>query len=244
MIKATNEELEVFIVEVERNAVKKIPNNNAKCEGDINTSLLKKEHLEEKLKFLREELSSLVRTLASLSKPSEECLIVAKEEKLVHTLLFIFPTPRDELGEITPKSVILIPKNPAPVILLGNAARCLLALADDTGRNATLLFDIRGVTSIFCEEQPINIDVNPTLKNENENKKDEKKQNTVKKSVKSTSPVCAIERLICAMATCTDIRVRRNISILLAKGCRIPGVREHVELFRGMQIMVELQKLL
>ncbi len=54
-------------------------------------------------------------------------------------------------------------------------------------------------------------------------------------------PLHSIERLICAMATCTDIRVRRNISILLAKGCRLPGVREHVEKYRGLQIMVQLQ---
>lgn len=51
----------------------------------------------------------------------------------------------------------------------------------------------------------------------------------------------SIEKLICAMATCSDIRIRKNISILLAKGCRIPAVKEKITLFRGMQMMVELQ---
>ena len=51
-----------------------------------------------------------------------------------------------------------------------------------------------------------------------------------------------IEKLVCAMATCNDMRVRRNISILLAKGCRVKGVRELVTDFRGMQMMVELNK--
>lgn len=50
-----------------------------------------------------------------------------------------------------------------------------------------------------------------------------------------------VEKLVCAMATCSDMRVRRNIAILLAKGCRLPGVREKVQHFRGLQMIVELQ---
>ena len=50
-----------------------------------------------------------------------------------------------------------------------------------------------------------------------------------------------VEKLICAMATCVDMRVRKNIAILLAKGCRVPGVREKVSKFRGLQMMIELQ---
>jgi len=53
--------------------------------------------------------------------------------------------------------------------------------------------------------------------------------------------LCAVEKLICSMATCSDIRIRRNISILLAKGCRVPGVRDRIEHLRGMQMIVELQ---
>lgn len=50
-----------------------------------------------------------------------------------------------------------------------------------------------------------------------------------------------VEKLICAMASCPDMRVRKNIAILLAKGCRVPGVRERMTALRGMQMMVELQ---
>ncbi len=50
-----------------------------------------------------------------------------------------------------------------------------------------------------------------------------------------------IEKLICAMATNTEMPVRQNISVLLAKGCRVPGIREIVTEFRGMQMMTELQ---
>ena len=50
-----------------------------------------------------------------------------------------------------------------------------------------------------------------------------------------------IERFICAMASCSDLRVRKNIAILIAKGCRLCGVREKVDYFRGMQIIRELQ---
>ena len=52
----------------------------------------------------------------------------------------------------------------------------------------------------------------------------------------------AVEKLICAMASCSDMRVRKNIAILLAKGCKIPTVREKITHFRGMQMMIELQK--
>ena len=50
-----------------------------------------------------------------------------------------------------------------------------------------------------------------------------------------------IEKLICSMASCTDMRVRKNIAILLAKGCRDAEVRERVTALRGMQMIVELQ---
>jgi hypothetical protein len=43
------------------------------------------------------------------------------------------------------------------------------------------------------------------------------------------------------MATCSDIRVRKNIAILLAKGCKVEGMRERLTYFRGMEMIVELQ---
>ena len=61
-------------------------------------------------------------------------------------------------------------------------------------------------------------------------------------SLIGATPLHAIQRIINAMATCGDIRVRKNISIILAKGCRTPGIRDQVEKFRGLQIMIELQK--
>lgn len=50
-----------------------------------------------------------------------------------------------------------------------------------------------------------------------------------------------VERLVCALATCQDIRVRKNIAILLAKGCRDPVIKKKIEHFRGLQMIVELQ---
>lgn len=51
-----------------------------------------------------------------------------------------------------------------------------------------------------------------------------------------------VEKLICAMATCTDMRVRKNIAILLAKGARNPETRSKIDRFRGMQMLIEMQK--
>lgn len=60
-------------------------------------------------------------------------------------------------------------------------------------------------------------------------------------SNKKYQALIGVEKLICAMATCVDMRVRKNIAILLAKGCRVPGVREKITELRGMQMMIELQ---
>jgi hypothetical protein len=141
--------------------------------------------------------ANLVKILACLSGAPAECRVVAKEQTLVKSLLMLFPIPREELGEITPSSVTLIPKVLVPSTLIGNAARCLMPLADDDSLNTSLYLDT-------------------SLK--------------------------GIEKLICSMATCTDMRVRKNIAILLAKGCtRIPTVREKVKMLRGLEMLVELQ---
>jgi hypothetical protein len=50
-----------------------------------------------------------------------------------------------------------------------------------------------------------------------------------------------VEKLICMMASCTDMRVRKNIAILMAKGCRIPSAKARIEELRGLQMLVELQ---
>jgi hypothetical protein len=206
-------------------------------------------NLEETHKLLLEEQSHLIRILAAV-KPCNQCLQIAMEERLPHTLLFLFPDPREELGEVTPNSVILTPKRPGGTILLGNAARCLMPLADDTGRNAALLYDIHGVSNPHYVYVPLTVSsalpVSPlyTLTSEKITITNSQGRDNTVFVTYTTHPtaVHAIERLVCAMATCSDIRVRRNISILLAKGRDVCGVRDHMTKFRGMQIMLELQK--
>lgn len=54
--------------------------------------------------------------------------------------------------------------------------------------------------------------------------------------------LAGVEKFVCAMATCSDIRVRKNIAILLAKGCKhSTATRELVTKYRGVQMMIELQ---
>jgi len=57
----------------------------------------------------------------------------------------------------------------------------------------------------------------------------------------SDRKLIGIEKLICSMAACTEMPVRQNLSVLLAKGCRVPGIRDVVSHFRGIQMMQELQ---
>eukprot|EP00607_Mallomonas_marina_P007394 CAMPEP_0182420456 /NCGR_PEP_ID=MMETSP1167-20130531/5277_1 /TAXON_ID=2988 /ORGANISM="Mallomonas Sp, Strain CCMP3275" /LENGTH=975 /DNA_ID=CAMNT_0024596427 /DNA_START=14 /DNA_END=2941 /DNA_ORIENTATION=- len=146
--------------------------------------------------WLLEERSRLIRVMASLETISSVCKNIAIEEKLIHSLLAIFPSPREELGEVTATSVILMPKKPVSALLLGNTARCLMPYADD----------VAFAKLIYCEES-----------------------------------VHGVEKLICALANCTDIRVRKNMAILIAKGCKIPEVKIKVEKLRGLEIIREIQ---
>jgi hypothetical protein len=57
-----------------------------------------------------------------------------------------------------------------------------------------------------------------------------------------------VEKLVCMMATCsggagdTSVRVRKNIAIILAKGCcHSRDIKKKVETYRGLQMIVELQ---
>jgi hypothetical protein len=144
-----------------------------------------------------DERAHYVRILASLSSPPAECLAVGMAESVLPALLAIFPTPREDCGEITATSVTLVPHDLAPALVLGNAARCLMPYAD-VPANAEQLYGTK-------------------------------------------TKLQGVEKLICAMASCPDMRVRKNIAILLAKGCRMPGVRERMTALRGMQMMIELQ---
>jgi hypothetical protein len=150
----------------------------------------------DRAKWLADERSHYIRVLANLTKPTAACLTVGLKESILAGLLAVFPMPRLECGEITARSVTLMPAELSSALLLGNAARCLMAYADDP----------RGAAALYSDRK-----------------------------------LLGVERLICAMASCPDIRVRRNIAILLAKGCRLPGVRERITDLRGMQMMVELQ---
>ena len=240
--------------EIDKNKGKKIIENT---EGTIDECMKYKDKMIERLKYIGDEQSHLIRTLANLTKLSDTCMNIAYEEKLVHSLLLLFPSPKEEIGEITPKSVILPPKSPAPALLLGNAARCLLPFGEDLERNGKLLYDIRGATTLFstvpCNSTPIMFS-NTTSNTALTSTSIQAPSITPTSQLSTTgvinpspigpTPIHSIERLICGMATCSDIRVRRNISIILAKGCKVPGVRDHVEKYRGMQIMIELQKLL
>ena len=142
-----------------------------------------------------DEQSHYIRILASLGTLNDDCARVALDQDIVITFLQFFPTPKvDYDGKITSNSVILPPIHIQSAVILGNVARCLLAIADDE----------RFAKTIYNQQ------------------------------------LLGIEKMVCAMATCTDIRVRKNISILLAKGCRLPGVKEKVSNLRGLQMMVEL----
>ncbi len=141
-------------------------------------------------------MSQVVTVLAHMSSIGEDTMTVAVKEGLMESLLAIFPTPRMELGSVTPASVTKTPSRIASALALGNAAMCLRNFADDK---------ITG-PEIFG---------NPKL--------------------------LGVEKMICAMATCTNLSVRKNIAMLLAKGSRWPGIKEKVVEFRGMEIMRELQ---
>ena len=151
MKKQQIQKLEYFQQKIEKNSIATKGNSmteETKIEMDGLTEMINK--IEENIKYINDEQSHLIRSLASLTKISDNCLKIAFEEKLVHSLLFLFPDPKDEIGEITPRSVILIPKYPAPAILLGNAARCLMIFADDVGRNDKLLFDVKSVSNLYA----------------------------------------------------------------------------------------------
>jgi hypothetical protein len=68
-----------------------------------------------------EERSNYIRILANLTEQflTKSCYDIAKEENLINGLLSILPKPKDECGEITANSVILMPTSLASPLLLG-----------------------------------------------------------------------------------------------------------------------------
>ncbi len=57
----------------------------------------------------------------------------------------------------------------------------------------------------------------------------------------NTKEFSIVEKLICTISNYNDIRVRKNVAILIARGCKIPEVRVKVEKFRGLEILRQLQ---
>jgi hypothetical protein len=68
-----------------------------------------------------EEKSNYIRILANLTEQylTKSCYDIAKEENLINGLLSILPKPKDECGEITANSVILMPTSLASPLLFG-----------------------------------------------------------------------------------------------------------------------------
>eukprot|EP00981_Chlorochromonas_danica_P002153 scaffold428_cov168-Ochromonas_danica.AAC.18 len=148
-------------------------------------------------KWKQEGVSTYIRILATLRVIDPSVMAIGRTEGLLASIMSVFPQPRMECNEITPTSVILLPKEAFVPVLLGNAARCLIPYMDD----------VPSTKLLFGQKQFL-----------------------------------AVEKLVCAMASCTDIRVRKNIAIVLAKACKTaPEVRERVSYFRGLQMMIELQ---
>jgi tetratricopeptide (TPR) repeat protein len=140
------------------------------------------------------------------------------ETSFLSHLLYILPMPRTELGtEVTETSVTQIPKFPISSLLIGNLILILLQFLNHDPYFTKLLFQLPLTSSASSSSAAV--------------------------SSSASFNNYLIEKSICAMATCQDIRVRKNISILLAKGCQLDAkIREKVTKLRGMQMMMELQK--
>jgi hypothetical protein len=143
----------------------------------------------------------------------EECLALAHEMSYLKILLGYLPMPRMELNEITPQSVILTPHE----TFLWK--RQSLLLVGNIARCLIPFADDGRYSQDIFESHPTN----------------------------GTSSY-GIEKLICMMATCsggagdTSIKVRKNIAIILAKGCgRGVEIKKRIETYRGLQMIVELQ---
>jgi hypothetical protein len=76
---------------------------------------------EEVEKWRIDERAHYIRILANLTAPTAECMAIGMEEGILSALLSVFPTPREDCGEITATSVTLMPKDLAPALLLGKS---------------------------------------------------------------------------------------------------------------------------
>jgi hypothetical protein len=177
-----------------------------------NTQQLLQTSLPSNFTILRDESHQLIRLFAAITSPPEACLSEAYRLGYLDMLLAYLPMPKMELHEITPQSVILTPNETS----LWNRNNSLLV-----GNIARCLIPWAD-HSVYSQ--------------------------AIFSSSSSSSPSSSpngnnygLEKLVCMMATCSDIRVRKNIAIVLAKGCRVAEVKKRVEHYRGLQMIVELQ---
>lgn len=188
---------------------------------------------ESAIKWTKQERGYIITILATLTQNNQAFTTKVSLDSLINTnskynlivsLMSVFPEPRTELGEVTAASVSLSPCNIESPLLLGNAACCLLNYAD----NASLIPAIFLGRSKFTARS-----------------KFAAISSSSSSSIVDTSDETAlnIDKMICAMATCTDTRVRKNISILIAKGCRNEAVKERMTALRGMEMIRALNSL-
>jgi hypothetical protein len=171
-------------------------------------------------KWVSDLLAHFIRIIAHLFAGNAKTILsnemlkkVLYEEELLSSILFLLPMPRMDCYEITDQTVTLMPRFPGNALVIGNIIHILLQFFNNEPQLTRLLFE-----EIL------------SLSKDNNNKKKNSRYYTIEKS-------------ICAMATCQDIRVRKNIAILLAKACQIDAkIRERVSYYRGLQMIVELQK--
>jgi hypothetical protein len=173
-------------------------------------------------KWVSDLLAHFIRIIAHLFAGNAKTIFgnemlkkVLYEEELLSSILFLLPMPRMDCYEITDQTVTLMPRFPGNGLVIGNIIHILLQFFNNEPQLTRLLFE--EILSLSKD-------------NTNNNKKKNSRYYTIEKS-------------ICAMATCQDIRVRKNIAILLAKACQIDAkIRERVSYYRGLQMIVELQK--
>lgn len=174
-------------------------------------------------RWIQDLLNHFIRIFAHLFSGHQKFIFsneslkkIIVEEEFFGSLLCLLPFPRmDPVEGITDKTVTLVPRYPQASLIIGNVILIFLQFMNFEPHMVRLLFEEILSTPTTSSSAP---------------------------SSSSEKRFFLIEKAICGMATCQDIRVRKNISILLAKACQIdPKIRERVSFYRGLQMMVELQ---
>lgn len=199
-------------------------------------------------RWQQDEAQHLLRCLASIpmhpnsSGPSmqvsaQQLCQIACDTGVIAALLSLFPRPREDCGEFTAVSVTQMPSPAAFGWLLQSNTSSSAVVATSSSKQATSApppsaEDWARVTQILGNAARCLLHFSDVV--------------CSAKVIFLQKDLLGIEKLICAMATVTDIRVRRNISIVLAKGIKTLGststtVRERITQLRGLQMMLQLQ---